>query len=42
MITGYYMTKEFVQSNMSNLLEDIRRNLTLHRTEIASIEFIKY
>lgn len=26
MITGYYMTKEFVQSNMSNLLEDIRRN----------------
>ena len=22
----YYMTKEFVQSNMSNLLEDIRRN----------------
>ena len=24
--TGYYMTKEFVQSNMSNLLEDIRRN----------------
>ena len=26
MITGYYMTKEFVQNNMSNLLEDIRRN----------------
>lgn len=26
MITDYYMTKEFVQSNMSSLLEDIRRN----------------